>query len=32
MRYCSTEDEGRDQRRWLGIVVQKIKVVIRESG
>ena len=32
VRYCRTEDKGRDQRRWLGTVVLKIKFVIRADG
>ena len=32
VRYCRSEDKGRDQRVWLGNVVLKIKVVIRGDG
>ena len=32
VRYCRTEDKGRDQMGWFGDIVLKIKVVIRGGG
>ena len=32
VRYCRTEDKGRNQRSWLDTVVLNIKAVIRGGG
>ena len=32
VRYFRTEHKGRDQSGWLGTVVLKIYIVIREGG